>query len=110
MPNQRHLTAIEDAAVHESGWVALPGTSVEVLRLPLIDLRLALPSGMPLFARLDYRSALAWCERNGCRLIDKLELDACCVRCCCRTQLSARRHRGGPVNRIKPGMDGCAPA
>jgi hypothetical protein len=76
MPNRRHLTAIEDAAVHESGWVALPGTSLEVVRLPLVDMRLALPSGMPMFARLDYRSALAWCERHGCRLIDKLELDA----------------------------------
>lgn len=76
MPNLRHLTAVEDAAVHESGWVALPGTTLEVVRLPLVDRAVTLADGRPLFARLDYRSALVWCERNGCRLIDKLELDA----------------------------------
>ena len=45
------------------------------MRLPLVDGALALASGKPLFARLSYRVALAWCGQNGCRLIDKVLLD-----------------------------------
>jgi hypothetical protein len=70
-----HLTLAGDAKVHDSGWVALPGFALEVCRLPLIDGKRALPSGRPLFARLTYRAALAWCEQNQCRLIDKVVLD-----------------------------------
>ena len=71
-----HLTSMNDAFVHDSGWVKLQGTPFEVVRLPLGDRAVHLADGRHLFARLTYRAALGWCERNHCQLIDKVTLDA----------------------------------
>lgn len=56
-------------AVHGTGWSEVPGTGVEVTRLPLIDTANALPDGTPLFARLTYADALAVAAREGARLL-----------------------------------------
>jgi len=71
-----HRTPPADASVHPSGFVRLPGTDVEISRLPLCDRRHRLASGEPLFARLDYAGALAWCALHGCNLPSAAELEA----------------------------------
>lgn len=64
-----HRTLPPAAAIHHSGWARLPGTTVEVTRLPVIDTAHALPTSEPLFARLTYADALTVAAAHGARLI-----------------------------------------
>ena len=71
-----HRTPVEAAAVHASGWVRLPGTDREISRLPLIDTRHKLATGEPIFARLDYKTALEWMKLHKCELPTRADFDA----------------------------------
>lgn len=55
--------------VHPTGWAEVPGTGVEVTKLPVIDTAHSLPDGTPLFARLNYDDALAVAKRYGATLL-----------------------------------------
>lgn len=69
-----HRTAAVDAVVHPTGWAPFaPG--LEVTRLPLVDRRVSLPDGRPVFARLTYRDALAVAAIFGARLPTAAEMD-----------------------------------
>lgn len=64
-----------EVAVHETGWAGVPGTGVEVTKLPLIDTKHALADGTPLFARLTYNDAAKVAAALGARLIKPHRID-----------------------------------
>lgn len=59
-------TAVEP---HPTGWAEVPGTGVEVTKLPLVSTTHALPDGTPLFGRLTYADALAVAAQHRARLL-----------------------------------------
>lgn len=67
-----HRTRPDTAAIHPSGWAELPGTDVEITRLPVIDTMHSVDDTQgdapPLFARLTYDDALAVAAAHGARL------------------------------------------
>lgn len=69
-----HRTPLLDVKLHAAGFYPLDATW-EISRLPLIDRLHRLPSGECLFARLDYRDAVAWCNLHGCELPTAAQLE-----------------------------------
>jgi hypothetical protein len=67
-------TRPEDAELHPSGWGPLPGSDLEVTRLPLIDRAARLPTGEPMFARLSYREQLEVAASHGGSLLSMAEV------------------------------------
>lgn len=67
MPAFRSLpTAVE---LHPTGWAEVPGTGVEITKLPLVSTTHALPDGTPLFGRLTYADALTVASQHHARLL-----------------------------------------
>jgi hypothetical protein len=68
-----YTTPIGEVRVGEEGWYRLPGTNVEVTKLPLQRSR---GDGGPFFARLTWKDASDYAKSIGARLPSVLELDA----------------------------------